>query len=109
MIYPHKITHLPATKSTSATGGLQHTWATTGTTYRAFCQYRSDAPDEINQSAVSNTGLVAYVEPAIDPKIIDRIQFNGELFEIFSVKPFVDARGQRHHVELKLSNLNANS
>lgn len=104
MILPHSITHLPATKATSATGGMKMTWAT-GSTYRAFCQWRSDTLDVINQAGVSNTGLVAYVEPTITPTAGDRIKFQGDLFEIFGVKKHYNARGMLHHVELRLSNI----
>ena len=96
MRFPHTIELLPKSAVTSNLAAFGYSYPATGTSYRAFVQYRSASLAEINSSANNNISIVTYAEPSCPAVELDRFNYDGKVYEITGVMPQRSPNGVDH-------------
>ena len=104
MIYPHTVTLLKATESSSSLGGTNKEYPATGTSYRAFVQPQRESLDVINETGGRNIVVNAYFEPATNAEAKDRFIFSDTTYEITGAVAQYSPTGT-HHIKVTARNL----
>lgn len=96
MTFPHSIELLPKSAVTSNFSGFGYSYPTTGTSYRAYVQDRSESLQVINNTGGISSGTVIYADPACPAQPLDRFNFDSRQYEITGVMQMRTPRGVNH-------------
>jgi 3-deoxy-D-arabino-heptulosonate 7-phosphate (DAHP) synthase len=99
MIFPHIVNLISAVETQSALGGLKYTYTTSGTSYAAFVQTRTETRAEVLNTAGSREATVIYIRGSCPAKELDRVEYASKTYEVTGVVP-ARSMTDTHHTKL---------